>query len=162
MKRRSTAYCLLFLVLLVGLLPVSVWAQETTLTANVPSVHTLHIELTGNGKVVIDGVPYEKTASLQVQRHSAPIISVEADEGSKIKSVSLSGQDITGECQSGTFAIPEMCDNAKLTVVFEAISDIPQTGDKTSIEILSLVMLLSVIGMLLCVMAHRKTRMNDK
>ena len=70
MKRRSTAYQivrLLFLVLIIALLPVSVWAQETTLTANVPSVHTLHIELTGNGRIVVDGVPYEKTADTIIE-----------------------------------------------------------------------------------------------
>lgn len=162
MRRRSTAYCLLFLVLLVGLLSVSVWAQETTLTANVPSVHTLHIELSGNGKIVVDGVPYEKTADIQIKRHGVPTISFTPDSGWELESVSLNGQDITSEFQEGTFAFPEMCDNSELTVVFEAISDIPQTGDKLNIKILYLVMLLSVIGILLCVMAHRKTRMNDK
>lgn len=159
MRRKPTAYPivrLLFLVLMIALLPVSVWAQETTLTANVPSVHTLHIELNGNGRIVVDGVPYEKTVSLQIKRHSVPEISVIPDIGWKLESVSFGGKDITEQIQNGTFTCPEMCDNAELIVVFETQSSTPQTGDKTNIEILSLVMLLSVLGMILCMVAHRK------
>ena len=165
MKSRSKAYQivhLLFLVLMIALLPVSVWAQETTLTANVPSVHTLHMELTGNGRIVVDGVPYEKTADIQIKRHSAPVISATPDSGWKLESVSFGGKDITEQIQNGTFTCPEMCDNAELIVVFETQSSTPQTGDQSNIETLYLLMLLSLIGMLLCVMAHRKTRMNDK
>lgn len=159
MRRKPTAYPivrLLFLVLMIALLPVSVWAQETTLTANVPSVHTLHIELTGNGKIIVDGVPYKKTADIQIKRHSAPAIFANPDSGWKLESVSFGGKDITEQIQNGTFTCPEMCDNAELIVVFETQSSAPQTGDKTNIEILSLAMLLSVLGMILCVVAHRK------
>lgn len=165
MRRKSTAYQivrLLFVVLIIALLPVSVWAQETTLTANVPSVHTLHIELTGNGRIVVDGVPYEKTADIQIKRHSAPTISVTPDSGWELESVSFVGKDITERIQNGTFAFPEMCNDTELIVVFESQSNTPQTRDQSNIETLYLLMLLSVIGMLLCVMAHRKTRMNDK
>lgn len=163
MKRRSTAYQiirLLFLVLMIALLPVSVWAQETTLTANVPSVHTLHIELIGNGRIVVDGVPYKQTASLQIKRHSTPEISVIPDNGWKLKSVLLDGQYITAEFQGGAFVFSEMCDDVKLTVVFEAQSSTPQTGDNSNIERLHLLMLLSVIGMILCVVVHCKTKTN--
>lgn len=164
MKRRSTAYQivhLLFLVLMIALLPVSVWAQETTLTANVPSVHTLHIELTGNGRIVVDGVPYEKTADIQIKRHSTPVISATPDSGWKLESVSFGGKDITEQIQNGTFTCSEMCNDLELIVIFEAQSSTPQTGDKTNIETLYLVMFLSVIGMLLCVLARRKTRTNN-
>lgn len=164
MKRRSTAYPivrLLFLVLIIALLPVSVWAQETTLTANVPSVHTLHIELKGNGQIIVDGVPYKQTASLQIKRHSTPEISVIPDSGWKLKSVSLDRQDVTAEFQSGAFTFSEMREDLELTVVFEAQSSTPQTGDQSNIEILYLLMFLSVIGMLLCVLARRKTRTNN-
>lgn len=165
MRKKSTAYQiirLLFVVLIIALLPVSVWAQETTLTANVPSVHALHIELTGNGRIVVDGVPYEKTVSLQIKRHSVPEISVIPDSGWKLESVSFGGKDITEQIQNGTFAFPEMCHDAELIVVFETQSSTPQTGDKSNIEFLYLVMFLSVIGMLLCVIEHRKTRTNAK
>lgn len=165
MRRKPTAYQivrLLFVVLIIALLPVSVWAQETTLTANVPSVHTLHIELTGNGRIVVDGVPYEKTAEIQIKRHSAPAVSATPDSGWKLESVSFGGKDITEQIQNGTFNCPEMCNDAELIVVFESQSNTPQTGDKTNIEILSLVMLLSVVGMILCMVVHRKTRTDTK
>lgn len=164
MKRKSTA-CqivrLLFLALIVALLPVSVWAQETTLTTTVPAVHTLHIALNGNGQIVVDGVPYEQTADIQIKRHSTPEISVMPDSGWKLKSVSLDGQDVTTEFQSGAFKFSEMREDLELTVVFEAQSSTPQTGDQSNIEILYLLMFLSVIGMLLCVLARRKTRTNN-
>lgn len=164
MKRKSTA-ChfvrFLFLALIVALLPVSVWAQETTLTTTVPAVHTLHIALNGNGQIVVDGVPYEQTASLQIKRHSTPEISVIPDSGWKLKSVSLDGQDVIAEFQGGAFTFSEMCEDLELTVVFEAQSSTPQTGDKSNIEILYLLIFLSVIGMLLCVIARRKTRTNN-
>lgn len=164
MKRKSTACHIvrfLFLVLIVALLPVSVWAQETTLTTTVPSVHTLHIALNGNGQIVVDGVPYKQTASLQIKRHSTPEISVIPDSGWKLKSVLLDGQDITEEFQSGAFAFSEMREDLKLTVVFEEQSSTPQTGDQSNIEILYLLMFLSVIGIILCVMVRRKTRTNN-
>ena len=143
-------------------LPVTVWAQETTLTTNIPSVHTLHIELTGNGKIVVDGVLYEKTADIQIHRHSIPVISIEAENGWKIKSASFNNQVITEQIKSGRFAFPEMRYDAELIVVFEAQGGTPQTGDKSNIEILFLLMLLSVIGMILCVGTYRKTRTNVK
>lgn len=164
MKRKSTA-CqivrLLFLALIIALLPVSVWAQETTLTTTVPAVHTLHIALNGNGQIVVDGVPYEQTADIQIKRHSTPEISVIPDSGWKLKSVSLDGQDVTTEFQSGAFTFSEMREDLELTVVFEAQSSTPQTGDQSNIEILYLLIFLSVIGMLLCVLARRKTRTNN-
>ena len=163
MKRKSTAYQivrLLVLVLIIALLPISVWAQEATLTANVPSVHNLHIELTGNGAIVVDGVPYENTVNLQIKRHSTPAISATPDNGWKIKTILLDGIEITQKVQSGTFAFSEMCHDAELIVVFEAQSNTPQTGDTTNIEILFLLMLLSIIGIILCVMTYRRTRKN--
>lgn len=163
MKRTSAAnqiLHLLFLFLIIVLLPVSVLAQETTLTANVPSVHTLYIGLSGNGRIVVDGVPYQKTVDIQIRRHSTPAISVTPDSGWKLKSVSLGGQDITGQIQNGIFTLSEMCDNVELSVVFEERGNTPQTGDKTNVEILSLLMLLSMIAMVLCVIVRQKTRNN--
>ena len=165
MKRKNTAYksmLVFFLVAVVTMLPISVWAQETTLALNVPSTHILHIELIGNGRIIVDGVPYEQTADKQVKRHSTPVISVLPDNGWKLKSVFLDGQDVTSEFQGGAFVFSEMCDDLKLTVVFEVQSSTPATGDKSRVEILSLIMILSVIGMALCAMIHRKTRINTK
>ena len=131
------------------------------MTTTVPAVHTLHIALNGNGQIVVDGVPYEQTADIQIKRHSTPEISVIPDSGWKLKSVSLDGQDVTAEFQSGTFTFSEMCKDLELTVVFEAQSSTPQTGDQSNIEILKHMMFLSVIGIILCVMVRRKTRTNN-
>ena len=163
MKRRFTAYPIvrwLFLVLIIALLPVSVWAQETTLTANVPSVHTLHIELTGNGRIVVDGVPYEKTVSLQIKRHSVPEISVIPDNEWKLKSVFLDGQDITSEFQGGVFDFSEMRDDLKLTVVFEAQSSTPQTGDNSHLQLWWLLLILSATCIVALETYRRKKQFN--
>lgn len=165
MKRKSTA-ChivrLLFLILIVALLPVSVWAQETALTTTVPAVHTLHIALNGNGQIVVDGVPYEQTADIQINRQSTPKITVIPDSGWKLKSVLLDGQDITAEIQSGAFVFTEMCNDVVLTVVFEIQGSTPQTGDQSNIEIVFLLMILSAIGMLLCIGVQRRIKTNHK
>lgn len=71
MTKESTACRIvqaLFLAIIVMLLPVTVWAQETTLTTVVPSSHTLHIEVTGEGTILVDGVAYIKTVDISVQR----------------------------------------------------------------------------------------------
>ena len=164
MKRKSTTYHYvryLFLVLIIILLPVSVWAQETTLTTTIPTVHTLHITLNGKGQIVVDDVPYEQIASLQVKRYNTPKISVIPSNGWQLQSVFLDGQDITTEVQNGTFLLAEMCNDVTLTVIFETQISTPQTGDQSNIEIIYLLILLSVIGITLCVITHCKTRTNN-
>lgn len=164
MKRKTTAYkfAKIFLVICVlSMLSIAVWAQETTLTANVPSIHTLRIELKGNGKIVVDGIPYEQSADIQIKRYRTPGISVIPDNGWKLKLVLLNGQDITAEFQGGTFVFSEMRNDVQLTVVLETQSSTPQTGDQSKIEILYLLMFLSVVGMILCVMVYQKTRTNN-
>lgn len=159
MKRKLTACRIVqafILVLVVILLPITVWAQETTLTTTIPSSHTLHMEVTGNGTIKVDGVAYTKTASLQVQRQHRPEISVLAADG-KIKTVLWDGDDVTAAFQSGKWTAPEILEDAVLTVVFEGPSDIPQTGDHRSLDFWVLLMFLSagLFGLFLTALKRR-------
>lgn len=158
MKRRFTAYPvirLLFLVWIVALLPVSVWAQKTSLTAEVPAVHTLHLELTGNGKVIVDGVPYKTSEDIQIKRNSTPVISVAPNNGWMLKSLSLNGEDITGTLKNGTISLPEINSDMQMTVVLQELSGTPQTGYQFPIGIYAILMLLSVAGIIVCVTKRR-------
>jgi len=160
MKRRSTACRIvpaLFLAAFIMLLPVTVWAQETTLTTVVPSSHTLHIEVTGNGTIVVDGVAYTKTADIQVQRQRRLEISIQAANDSKIKTVLWGSEDITAAFQDGKWTAPEITEDAVLTVTFEKISSTPQTGDSFHPELWIGLLTSSMFGLAVCLRKRKKT-----
>ena len=159
MKRKSTACRIvqaLFLVLIVMLLPITVWAQETTLTTTIPSSHTLHIEVTGNGTIMIDGVAYTKTASLQVQRQHRPEILLQITEGQKIKSVLWGSENVTEAFQNGKWTAPEVTEDAVLSVTFEKTSSTPQTGDTSHPELWFALLILSIFGITVCLLCSKK------
>ena len=116
----------LILVAIVMLLPVTVWAQETTLTTVVPSSHTLHLELSGEGAIVVDGVAYTQSADIQIQRKSRPEISLQITDGNKVKSVLWGDEDITEAIRKGSWTMPEVTEDVVLTVTFEKTSSTPQ------------------------------------
>ena len=159
MKRKSTACKIvpaLFLAAFIMLLPVTVWAQETTLTTVVPSSHTLHIELTGEGTIIVDGVAYTKTADVQVQRQHRPEISIQAANDSKIKTVLWGSEDITAAFQDGKWIAPEITENAVLTVTFEKISSTPQTGDSFQPELWLGLLTFSTLSLAVCMLKRKK------
>lgn len=160
MKRKSTAYRIVqafILVLIVMLLPTAVWAQETTLTTVVPSSHTLHIELTGEGTIIIDGVAYTKTADISIQRQSRPEITLQIADGYKIKFVLWGREDVTAAFQTGKWTAPEVLEDTELTVEFEGLSDIPQAGDHRLLDFWVLLMLLSA-GLFILLLVAQKRR----
>ncbi|MBE6981730.1 MAG: hypothetical protein E7437_05345 [Ruminococcaceae bacterium] len=160
MRRKSTACRIvpaLFLVAIVMLLHVTVWAQETTLTTVVPSSHTLHIEVTGNGTIVVDEVAYTKTADVQVQRQHRPEVSIQAANDSKIKTVLWGSEDITAAFQDGKWIAPEITENAVLTVTFEKISSTPQTGDSFHPVSWFGLQTFSMLGLAVCLRKRKTT-----
>ena len=160
MKRKSTACKIvpaLFLAAFIMLLPVTVWAQETTLTTVVPSSHAVHIELTGEGTIIVDGVAYTKTADIQVQRQRRPEISIQAANDSKIKTVLWGSEDITAAFQDGKWIAPEITENVVLTVTFKKISSTPQTGDSFHPELWIGLLTFSMFGRAVCLRKCKKT-----
>lgn len=156
MKQKLTAY--LFILVILALFPVAAYAQETTLTTKIPSSHTLHIDIAGNGEVLVDGVSWKQTGDLQIQRGTTPQITVKSAGGAVLKTAVLNEEDITEELGTATYCMPEMYFDAALTVVFESVSDIPQTGDPAPVKGLIFAMLLSVTGVLCCLLLPRKER----
>lgn len=159
MTKESTACRIvqaLFLAIIVMLLPVTVWAQETTLTTVVPSSHTLHIEVTGDGTITIDGVAYTQTADVQVWRQHRPEITIQTAEGSKIKTILWGSQDVTAAFQDGKWTAPEILNDAVLTVTFEKISNTPQTGDSFHPEFCITLLIFSMLGFAICLLGYKK------
>lgn len=136
-------------------LPLAVSAQETTLTTVVPSGHTLHIELMGEGRIVVDGVAYTQTADIQIQRHSQPVVSVKSNNNF---SVTFNGEDITEQIRNGNWRMPPMNRDTQLIVVFEGTATIPITGDRINASLLFVVAYLSLMGLLLCLRAQRRIK----
>ena len=161
MKRKNTACKLiqaLILAAIVMLLPVTVWAQETTLTTVVPSSHVLHLELTGEGTVVVDGVAYTQSADIQIQRKSRPEISLQITDGNKVKSVLWGSEDITEAIKKGSWTMPEVIEDVSLSVTFEKTSSTPQTGDASRPDLWFTIAALSLIGMIICWLMSKKQK----
>ena len=159
MKRRSTACKMVqifFLVAMAIMLSVPVWAQETALTAVVPSHHTLHVEVMGAGSVAVDGVVYTKTGDVQVPRQHRPEISVLAADGSKIKTVLWDNQNVTAAFQGGKWLAFKVISDTTLTVTFENVGSPPKSGDSFHWEPLSTLLIGSILGLAICLLLRTK------
>ena len=159
MKRKTTAYRVtqIFLILcIISMLAISVWAQETKLTTIVPSSHTLHIDVAGEGTILVDGVAYTKTAEAQVQRHHTPEIAILAADGYRIKTVFWCEEDVTAAFQSGKWTAPKIVDATTLTVTFEQILT-PQT-EETFCPYLWIVLLVPIMLVIVICLLRRKKK----
>ena len=161
MKRNNTACKLiqaLILAAIVMLLPVTVWAQETTLTTVVPSSHILQLKLTGEGAIIVDGVAYTQSADIQMQRKSIPEISLQITDGNKVKSVLWGSEDITEAIRKGSWTMPEVIEDVSLSVTFEKTSSTPQTGDASRPDLWFIIAALSLIGIIICWLMRKKQK----
>ena len=161
MKIKSTAYKFtkIFLIFcIVSMLTISAWAQETTLTTVVPSSHILHLELTGEGAIVVDGVAYTQSADIQIQRKSRPEISLQITDGNKVKSVLWGSEDITEAIRKGSWTMPEVIEDVSLSVTFEKTGSTPQTGDASRPDLWFTIAALSLIGMIICWLMRKKQK----
>ena len=154
MKQKLTAWLIVLAISL--LLPVTAQAQETTLTTVVPSSYAIHLTLAGEGTVLVDGVAYTKSADIQVPRQHGAVISVSAADGSKVKTVLWDGEDVTAAFQNGKWTAPEILNDAALTVTFEKLSSTPQTGDTFRAELWVSLLMLSLLGIAICLPPRRK------
>ena len=158
MKRKTTAYRiaqLFFLALIIVLLSVTVWAQETVLTTIVPSSHTLHIDVAGEGTILVDGVAYTKTAEAQVQRHHTPEISILTADGYRIKTVLWGDEDVTAAFRNGKWTAPKIVDAATLTVTFEQ-SPIPQSKENPCPYLWLVLLILIILVTVICLLRRKK------
>ena len=158
MKRKITAFRiaqLFFLTLFIVLLSVTVWARETILATIVPSSHTLHIDVEGEGTIFVDGVAYTKAAEVQVQRHHTPEIAILAADGYRIKTVFWDEENVTAAFQNGKWTAPQCMDAAMLTVTFEQ-SPIPQSKENPCPYLWLVLLILIILVTVICLLRRKK------
>lgn len=92
-------FLVLMLAALCALLPMAALAEKTTVTATVPSEHTIAIICGENGSVEIDGQRYSGELSVKVPRFGALSVHARPDAGfelSKIIARSMEGVTLKG------------------------------------------------------------------
>ena len=87
-----------------------------------PIVYALSITATGNGSVTYDGNTVKgKTSTFTIIEGSYITVQLSADDGYRLKSITLNGQDVTADVANNQYTTPKMMADAALVVVFEAI-----------------------------------------
>ena len=145
-----------FLVLCILSLPISVFAQETTLKTNVPTSHILHIELKGKGTVTIDGKNYTKSVDIQISRHSKATLSVQPSDGYSLKTALWNGDNITSAIRNKKWTSPVFEQDSVLSVSFERIGTIPMTGDSFQFLQWCLLAVGSTVGIGICLLLRKR------
>lgn len=113
MKKLAGLLCAL--ALMCGLcLPV--WADDTqsaTITATVPTTHTLTVQGEG-AQVFCNG---QSGTSFAVERLSQPQLLIRAESGRAISQILLNGQDITAAVQGGRYTLEPVYQELSLAVI---------------------------------------------
>ncbi len=87
-----------------------------------PTVYALSITASGNGTVTYDGNSIkDKTSTFTIIEGSYVTVQMSADDGYRLKSITLNGQDVTADVVNNQYTTPKMMADAALVVVFEAI-----------------------------------------
>ena len=136
--------------------PVAAATNSTTLRTTVPGTVPLLLELTGNGTVTVNGVAYTRSKTIEIPRNSAIELRITPDAENEIKSVVYNGFDYTKEAKNGKIVLPAITGEATLCVNFTEIASTPQTGDAYSPLYLTLLMFLSLIGMIATLSFRKK------
>lgn len=123
-------------------------ASSTTLTTTVPKTLPLRLELRGSGTVTVNGITYTNSGTIEIPRNSGIELHITPDAENKIKSVIYNGRNYTSEAISGKFTLPAITERAKLSVSFIKVPSAPPTGDSYSPLCLTLLMFLSLTGMI--------------
>ena len=84
--------------------------------------YELKVLSTGDGSVSYNGttIRNEERSFEQREGSTVPVI-ITPDEGSRLKSVTVNGQNVTAYVDNGQYTISELNDNTTIEVVFEAI-----------------------------------------
>ena len=126
MKKYISA--LLLTVFILMLVPAA-FADSTVLTTNVPTTHTISLDIGSSGSV--NGL--RGKTEIAVDRHSKLVFEIEPDSGYKIKSVIYNGKDVTAKISGGKFVIESVESDGSLKVTFQS-STSPQTGDSSNLD----------------------------
>lgn len=131
MKNHARRGVILFFTALwtIAMLALPCTASETKLETRVPENITLEIELSGSGKVLVNGNSISKSTSISVPRQSLLQLEFKPARG-KIALVALDGEDISDQIENGVVKIQLPGLNSRLCIRFVSTkSDNPPTGD---------------------------------
>ena len=129
MNKKTASLLLTLLAAVLLALPGRAWAADTTLTAQVPSTHTLTLVLDPGVRVTVDGVSYESGARITVPRHQSPRLTLRLPAGAVLEKADYNGQDVTQALQGGSYRLPPMESDGLLTVTLRPGTSQPATGD---------------------------------
>ncbi|MGN0470353.1 MAG: carboxypeptidase-like regulatory domain-containing protein [Acutalibacteraceae bacterium] len=113
-------FCILMLMLLWS---VPSYAQDMSLSLEVPKLHTVTVEST-DGRIVIDGAVANKTQ--QLERHKEQSYRIIPDDGKRLDKLFYNGEDVTEQVKKGVFTAPALIRDSKLEAVFK---DAPTVSD---------------------------------
>lgn len=109
-----------------GQITISNIAQDTNVEVvfeEIPlTTYSLSITAIGNGSVIYDeNTIRSKTSEFTVVEGSYITMQLSADDGYRLKSITLNGQDVTENVVNNQYTTPKIMADAALVVVFEAI-----------------------------------------
>lgn len=130
MERKKKAGAMLGVLYLLAVLcfPGQVLASEqsATLTAEVPAVHSVRLEIGSHGTVMVNGNAYSGTQTIQVERQKEQEYLLQAEEGWRIAAVTYGPEGQAAEVTpvDSVFAAPALCeDGMVLSVTLEEDPD---------------------------------------
>lgn len=121
MKKIICLLCSLFLLMSVS---ITVFAEETVLTAEVPNAHTVTVTSEG-GRVALDGTVCKGAA--EVERHEEQSYRIIPDAGKLIDKVLYNGEDVTAQLEKGVFTAPKLVRDAEIEVVYKNAPSAPDS-----------------------------------
>lgn len=157
MKRFTILWSIICAIVFSVVLPITADAQETVFRTDIPSEHSLHLTINGQGIVIIDGKQYSKTTNVPIQRHSEPFVEIQAAKDYYIRSVTYNQENITHLFNSGKRTMPKVESDISLSVVFVKDSGNPPTGDAFN-HWITVLITASVLGLIVCVLNARKNK----
>ena len=129
MNKKTASLLLTLLAAVLLALPGRAWAADTTLTARVPSTHTLTLALDVGIRVTVDGVSYKNGDRITVPRHQSPTLTLHLPAGAVLGKADYNGRDVTQVLQVGSYHLPPMQSDGLLTVTLRPGTSQPATGD---------------------------------
>ena len=158
MKKHTISWCLICVIVFSMVLPITVDAMEAVFRTTVPSKHTLHLTIDGQGIVTVNGSRYSKPKDFLVLRHSNPIVQIQPAKGYYIRSVTYNQENITHLFNNGEWTMPKIETDVSISVLFVKDSGNPPTGDTFNPWIMVLLMA-SILGLIVCILNLRKSKL---
>ena len=158
MKRFTILWSIICAIVFSVVLPITADAQETVFRTAIPSEHSLHLTISGQGIVTIDGKQYSKTTNVPIQRHSEPFVEIQAAKDYYIRSVTYNQENITHLFNNGEWTMPKIETDVSISVVFAKDSGNPPTGD-TFNPWMMVLLTVSILGLIVCILNIRKSKL---